>query len=68
MFLGRPLQVVGQGGGSQEENSGVVGCVPEEMLEEQHSEVLNWHETKADIVSKQHESSWSSDNTEDLEL
>lgn len=47
LFLGRPLCMVGQGG----ESEALVGCVPSEMLEEQHSEVLGFHETRADIVS-----------------
>ncbi|KAF4526402.1 hypothetical protein B566_EDAN012693 [Ephemera danica] len=47
MFLGRPVVLAGQQ--VLGESKGLVGCVPADLLEEQHSEVLTWHTNKIDL-------------------
>lgn len=49
LFLGRPLKIVSNI--CTENQDEAVGRIPRETLEEQHSVLINWHESYADLVS-----------------
>lgn len=50
LFLGRPLKIVSSMGG-KDQGDDAAGRMPQELLEEQQSVLINWHETYADLVS-----------------
>lgn len=49
LFLGRPLKIISNT--TDETNLDAVGRIPRDILEEQHSVLINWHESYADLVS-----------------
>jgi ATP-dependent RNA helicase DDX54/DBP10 len=53
LFLGRPFNVSQTQAASQDDDfpDGVIGRIPEALLDEEHSELIAWHETDNDLVS-----------------
>jgi ATP-dependent RNA helicase DDX54/DBP10 len=53
LFLGRPFNVSPSQASSQDDDfpDGIIGCIPEVLLDEEHSELKVWHETVNDLVS-----------------
>lgn len=50
LFLGRPLNVVSTTGATKDDYD-AIGRMPQEMLEEQHGVLLNWHENYPELQS-----------------
>ncbi|GJQ84455.1 hypothetical protein Trydic_g15666 [Trypoxylus dichotomus] len=46
LFLGKPLTIV-----TSTNNDGIIGRIPQSLLEEQHEMLLNLHETRLDVES-----------------
>jgi ATP-dependent RNA helicase DDX54/DBP10 len=55
LFLGRPFNMSPSEASSQHDDfpDGIIGCIPEVLLDEEHSELKVWHETVNDLVSGQ---------------
>jgi ATP-dependent RNA helicase DDX54/DBP10 len=53
LFLGRPFNPLHTQTSSQDDDfpDGIIGCIPEVLLDEEHSELRVWHETDNDLVS-----------------
>jgi hypothetical protein len=53
LFLGRPFNVSQTEAASKDDDfpDGVIGRIPEVLLDEEHSELKVWHETENDLVS-----------------
>jgi len=56
LFLGRPLKIVPPTGFSiedmkEEEEDSIVGKLPQNMIEEELAELINWHKNSVDLVS-----------------
>lgn len=49
LFLGRPLNIV-PSSGSIENTDGIVGKMPQAMIEEELAELINWHSCSTDLV------------------
>lgn len=49
LFLGKPLKIILHS--NAENNEDAVGKFPTELIEEQHSVLINWHESYTDLVS-----------------
>lgn len=47
LFLGRPLKIVD----AKNQSDDAVGRMPQELLEEQHGVLINWHDSYTDLVS-----------------
>jgi ATP-dependent RNA helicase DDX54/DBP10 len=54
LFLGRPFNVPLSEASSQDCDfpDGIIGRIPEVLLDEEHSELKVWHETVNDLVSE----------------
>ncbi|XP_033190645.1 ATP-dependent RNA helicase DDX54 isoform X1 [Bombus vancouverensis nearcticus] len=50
LFLGRPLSIV-PSFGSIENTDGIVGKMPQAMIEEELAELINWHSCSTDLTS-----------------
>lgn len=48
--MGRPLNFIA-GSGENKNELEAVGRMPEDMVEEQHGVLMNWHENQPDLVS-----------------
>lgn len=53
LFLGRPFNALQTEAASKDDDfpDGVIGRIPEVLLDEEHSELKVWHETQNDLVS-----------------
>lgn len=53
LFLGRPFNASQTEAASKDDDfpDGVIGRIPEVLLDEEHSELKVWHETENDLVS-----------------
>jgi ATP-dependent RNA helicase DDX54/DBP10 len=53
LFLGRPFNASQTQASSQDDDfpDGIIGRIPEVLLDEEHSELRVWHETESDLVS-----------------
>jgi ATP-dependent RNA helicase DDX54/DBP10 len=55
LFLGRPLKIVPPTGFTiedmKEEEESAVGKLPQNMIEEELAELINWHNNSIDLVS-----------------
>lgn len=54
LFLGRPFNASQTQASNQDDDfpDGIIGRIPEVLLDEEHSELRVWHETENDLVSR----------------